>query len=78
MRAAMDRHERFRSELAADSEAEMKKTNQDWRRALECLDRRRDVSLAEYDRCHRELHRAIKDLQESVLTCYSREAAATA
>ena len=57
MRTAMDRHERFRSELAAGFEAEKKKANLDWRRALECLDRRRDVSLAEYHRCHRELHR---------------------
>ena len=78
MRAVMDRHERFRSELAAGFEAEKKKANLDWRRALECLDRRRDVSLAEYDRRHRELHRAIKDLEESVLSCRSREAAATA
>ena len=78
MRAAMDRHERLRSELAAGFEAEKKKANLDWRRALECLERRRDVRLAEYDRRHRELYRAIKDLEESVLTCRSREAAATA
>ena len=78
MRATMDRHERFRSELAAGFEAEKKKANMDWRRALECLDRRRDVSLAEYDRGHRELHRAIKDLEESVLSCRSREVATTA
>ena len=78
MRAAMDRHERFRSELAADFEAEKKKANLDWRRALECLGRRRDVSLAEYDHRHRELHRAIKNLEESVLSCRSREAASPA
>ncbi|CAM9253091.1 unnamed protein product [Ascophyllum nodosum] len=78
MRAAMDRHERFRSELAAGFEAEKKKANLDWKRALECLDRRRDVSLAEYDRRYRGLQRAIKDLEESVLSCRSREAAATA
>ena len=52
----MGPHERFRSELAAGFEAEKKKANLDWRRALECLDRRRDASLAEYDRRHRELH----------------------
>ena len=78
MRTAMDRHERFCSELAAGFEAEKKKANLDWRRALEYLDRRRGVSLAEYDRRHRELHRAIKDLEESALSCRSREAAATA
>ena len=78
MRAAMDRHERFRSELAAGFEAERKKANLDWRRALECLNRRRDVSLAEYDRRHGQLHRAIKELEESVLSCRPREAAATA
>ena len=78
MRAAMDRHERFRSELAAGFEVEKKKANLDWRRALECLERRRDVSLAEYDRRHRELHRAIKDFEESTLSCRSKEAAATA
>ena len=78
MRATMDRHERFHSELAAGFETETKKANMDWRRALECLDRRRDASLAEYDRRHRELHRAIKDLEESVLSCRSREVAATA
>ena len=78
IRAAMDRHERCRSELAAGFEAEKEKANLDWRRALECLDRRRDVSLAEYDRRHKELHRAIKDLEESVLSCRSREVAATA
>ena len=78
MRAAMDRHERFRSELAAGFEAEKKKANLDWRRARECSDRRRDVSLVYYDRRHRELHRSIKDFEESALSCRSREAAATA
>ena len=78
MRAAMDRHERFHSELAAGFEVEKKKANLDWRRTLECLNRRRDVSLAEYDRRHRELHRAIKDLEESALSCRSRQAAAAA
>ena len=78
MRATMDRLERFRSGLAAGFEAEKKKANLDWRRALECLNRRRDVSLAEYDRRPRELLWAIKDLEESVLSCHSREAAATA
>ena len=78
MRAAIGRHERFRSELAAGFEAEKKNANVDWRRALECLGRRRDVSLVEYNRRHRELHRAIKELEESVLSCSSREATATA
>ena len=78
MRTAMGRRERFRSELAAGFEAEKKKASLDWGRALECLDRRRDVSLVDYDRRHRELHRAIKELEESVLSCCSREAAATA
>ena len=64
----MGRHERFHSELAAGFEAEKKKANLDWRRALECLDRRRDVSLVKYDRRHRELHRAIKELKESVFS----------
>ena len=73
----MRRHERFRSELAAGFEAE-NKTNLDWRRALECLDRRRIVSLAEHDHRHRELHRTIKKLEESILSCRSREAAVTA
>ena len=53
------------------------KANLGWRRALECLDLRRDVSLAEYDRRHRELHRAIEELEEIVPSCHSREAAAT-
>ncbi|CAN0455569.1 unnamed protein product, partial [Ascophyllum nodosum] len=78
MRAAMNRHERFRFELAAGFEAEKKKANLDWRSALERLDRQRDASLAEHDRRHWELHRAIEDLEESVLSCRSREAAATA
>ena len=78
MRAVMDRSERFRSELAPGFGAEKKKPNLDWRRALECLDRRRDVSLAEYDSRHRELHRAIKDLEDNILSCRSRDAAATA
>ena len=36
MRAAMGRHERFFSKLAAGFKAEKNKTNLDWRRALEC------------------------------------------
>ena len=73
----MGRHERFRSKLAAGFEAQKKAANLDWIRALECLDGRRDVSLVEYDRRHRELHWAIKELEESVLSCRSREVAAT-
>ena len=38
------------------------KASLDWRGVLECLDRRRYVSLAEYDHRHMELHRAIKEL----------------
>ena len=49
MRATMGRHERFPSELVAGLEAEKDKANLDWRRALECLDRKRGVSLAEHD-----------------------------
>ena len=78
MRVAMGRNQRFRSELAAGFEAEKDKANLDWRRALECLDRRRDVSFAERDHRHRELQRAVKELEESVLSCRSREAAAKA
>ena len=78
MRAAMGRHERFHSGVAAGFETDKNKINLDWRHALECLDRRRDVSLAEYNRRHRELRRAIEELEESVLSCRSREAAATA
>ena len=37
MRVTIDRHERFRSELAANFEAEKKKANLDWRRDIECL-----------------------------------------
>ena len=36
MCAAIDRQERFRSELAAGFEAEKKKANVDWRHALKC------------------------------------------
>ena len=78
MRAAMGRHERLRPEFAAGFEAEKDKANLDWRRALECLNRRRDVSLAESDHRHRELQRAIKELEESALSCRSREAVARA
>ena len=60
MCAAIGRYEQFRSELAAGIEAEKKKANLDWRRSLECLDRRKGVSLVEYDHRHRELHWAIK------------------
>ena len=74
MRAAMGRHERFRSELAAGFEAKKYKVNLEWRRALGCLDRRRDVSHAEHEHHRRELHRAIKQLEES--SCRFREAAA--
>ena len=78
MRAAMDRHERFRYELAAGFEAEKKMANLGWRLALECLEWRRDVILVKYDHRHRELHRAIKELEESIFSCRSREAAAIA
>ena len=44
-----------------------------WRRAFECFDRRPDISLY-----HGELLRAIKELEEDVLSCRSGEAAATA
>ena len=40
--------------------------------------RTRDVSLVEYGRRHGEPHRAIKELEESILSCRSREAAAIA
>ena len=63
----MDRHERVRSELPAGFEAEENKANLDWKRALECLDRRRIFNLAEHDRRHRELYRAIKKLEERVV-----------
>ena len=69
MRAVMGHHERFLSELAAGFEAKKDKANLDWRRAFACLDRRRDVSLAEHDHRHRELQRAIKKLKEDVLRC---------
>ena len=47
MRAAMGRHERFRSALAAGFEAK-DKSNLDWRRALELFNPKRDVSFAEH------------------------------
>ena len=43
------------------------------RRAFECFDRRPDISLY-----HGELLRAIKELEDDVLSCRSGEAAATA
>ena len=52
MRAAMDRHEQFRSEIAAGFAAETDKNDLDWRRALEHLNRKRDVSFAEHDHRH--------------------------
>ena len=61
----MGRHERFRSELAAGFEAQKKKCQPGWRRALECLDRRQDVRLVEYGHSHGELHRAIKEREEA-------------
>ena len=78
MRAAMGRHRRFRSEPSAGFEAEKNKTYLDWRRALEFLDQRRDVSLAEHDHRRGEPQRASKELEESVLSCRPREAAAKA
>ena len=63
--AAMGRHERFRSELAAGFEAQKKKCQPGRRRAFECLDRRQDVSLVEYGHSHGELHRAIKGREEA-------------
>ena len=51
--AAMGRHERSRSELAAGFVAEKNTVDRDWRRGLEWLDRRRDVSFAEHDRLHK-------------------------
>ena len=78
MLAAMGRHERFHSELAADFAAKKDKANLDWRRALERLNRRRDTSFAEHDHRHGELQRAVKELKESVLSCRSREVAAKA
>ena len=44
-----------------------------WRRAFECFDRRPDISLY-----HGELLRAIKELEDDVLSYRSGEAAATA
>ena len=44
-----------------------------WRRAFECFDRRPDISLY-----HGELLRAIKELEDDVLSCRSGEAAAPA
>ena len=49
MRAVMGRHERFRSELSTGFKVEKNKANLDWKRALECLDRKGDVSLAEHE-----------------------------
>ena len=37
----------------------------DWRRVLECLDRRQDVSLVEYGHSHGEMHRAITEREEA-------------
>ena len=78
MRATTGRHERFYSELAADFAAKKDKSNLDWRRALERLNRKRDTSFAEHDHRHGKLQRAGKELQESVLSCRSREVAAKA
>ena len=44
-----------------------------WRRPFECFDRRPDISLY-----HGELRRAIKELEDDVLSCRSGEAATTA
>ena len=44
-----------------------------WRRAFKCFDRRPDISLY-----HGELLRAIKEVEDDVLSCRSGEAAATA
>ena len=74
----MGRHERFRSDLVAGFEAKTDKAYLNWICALECLDRRRDVSPAEHDHQHRELQRAIKKFEKIVLSCRSREAAAKA
>ena len=74
----MGRHERFRSELAAGFEAQKKKYQPGWRHALACLDRRQDVSLVEYGSSHGELHRAIKELEDDVLSCRFGEEAAIA
>ena len=74
----MNRLERFHSELVAGFEAKRDKPNLDWRRALECLDRRRDVNFTEHDHRHRELQRAVKELEESVLSYRSREVATKA
>ena len=78
MRAAMGRHERFHSELAADFAAKMDKANTDWRRALKHLNRKQDASFAEHDHRHGELQRVIKELKDSVLSCRSRKVAAKA
>ena len=78
MRVAMGRREHFRSELAAGFEAKKNKANLDWRHVLECLDGSQDVRLAEHDHRYRELRQAIKELEESVLSCRSREAASKA
>ena len=65
MRAAMGRHERFRSELIAGFEAEKDEVHLGWRRATERLDQKRDVSFAEHDHRHRKLQRAVKDVEKS-------------
>ena len=78
MRAAMGRHERFHSDLAADFAAKKDKANLDWRRALERLDRKREASFAEHDHRHGELQRAGKELKESVPSCRSQYVAAKA
>ena len=77
MRATIGRHELFHSELAAGFKVEKNKANMDWRRAIECLNRKRETSLAEHEHHRRELHRAVKELEESVLSCRFRGAVGT-
>ena len=78
MRATMGHGKHLRSELAAGFATETDKVNLDERRAVEHLNRKRDVSFAEHDLRHGDLERAVKELKESVLSCRSRAVATKA
>ena len=65
VRVAMGRHEQLPSRAVTSDSAPN-------------LDRRQDVSLVEYGHSHGELHWAIKEPEDDVLSCRSRAAAATA
>ena len=77
VRAAIGRHERFHSELSAGFEAEKKKANLDGVVLLSVGPKTKGQPRGVRPPS-REPHRAIKELEESVLSCRSREAAATA